>query len=253
MVWPLLDSSRSKKCDTFHCGLEQQWRFFLSQSLFLSYEIQNVHELKFPSCYNIQTHSIYTKVCTTELVFPMPDMVSLEVIICHYSSALVSALSAVIIVTSLAASHCLPLTLSLLQEQHTFRLTLSHSLSLSLRLLNIPVCTRSSWSWDRTYRRLTHKLNLTTAPRSSTRTRTPRAGKLRDHRIPSPLYIVVNIRLRRCLICSCRWPVHLGYGLDDRASISGRDWDSVISTTSRPALEPTQPPIHWIPGSLFPA
>jgi hypothetical protein len=37
-----------------------------------------------------------------------------------------------------------------------------------------------------------------------------------------------------------------GYELDDRGSNPGRGKIFVLSTTSRPALGPTQPPIQWV-------
>jgi hypothetical protein len=46
-----------------------------------------------------------------------------------------------------------------------------------------------------------------------------------------------------------------GYGLDDRGSRSsspGRVKNFLFSTSSRPALGSTQPPIQWVPGALFP-
>jgi hypothetical protein len=39
-----------------------------------------------------------------------------------------------------------------------------------------------------------------------------------------------------------------GYGLDGRSSIPGRGY----SIVSRPALQPTQPPIQWVSGTLSP-
>jgi hypothetical protein len=37
-----------------------------------------------------------------------------------------------------------------------------------------------------------------------------------------------------------------------RSSSSGRVNNFLISTTSTPALGPTQPPIQWVPGALSP-
>jgi hypothetical protein len=44
------------------------------------------------------------------------------------------------------------------------------------------------------------------------------------------------------------------YGLDDRSSIPGRDNDVflVLTTSFRPILGATQPPIKWIPSDLYP-
>jgi hypothetical protein len=39
-----------------------------------------------------------------------------------------------------------------------------------------------------------------------------------------------------------------GYGLDDPESIPGNA--RLLSTTSRPALGPTQTPIQWVPGAI---
>jgi hypothetical protein len=45
--------------------------------------------------------------------------------------------------------------------------------------------------------------------------------------------------------------IALGYGLDDRGFESRQGLGIFISTTvSRPALEPTQPPIQWVPVAL---
>jgi hypothetical protein len=46
-----------------------------------------------------------------------------------------------------------------------------------------------------------------------------------------------------------------GYGLDDRggrSSSPGRVKNFLFSTSSRPALGSTQPPIQWVPGALSP-
>jgi hypothetical protein len=42
------------------------------------------------------------------------------------------------------------------------------------------------------------------------------------------------------------------YGLDDLGSIPGREEMFPFSTSSRPALGPTQPPIQWVPEALSP-
>jgi hypothetical protein len=41
-----------------------------------------------------------------------------------------------------------------------------------------------------------------------------------------------------------------GYRLDGRGPVPGRDKILLFSTTSRPSLGPTQPPIHWVPGAI---
>jgi hypothetical protein len=41
-----------------------------------------------------------------------------------------------------------------------------------------------------------------------------------------------------------------GYGLDDRSSIPGRQEIFPLTSVSRPALGPTQPPAQWVPGVL---
>jgi hypothetical protein len=49
--------------------------------------------------------------------------------------------------------------------------------------------------------------------------------------------------------------VGIGYGLDDRGGRSsglGRDKILVLSTSFRPALWPTQPPIEWLPRAPSP-
>jgi hypothetical protein len=44
-----------------------------------------------------------------------------------------------------------------------------------------------------------------------------------------------------------------GYGLDDRESeLSPGRIKNILVTSSRPVLGPTQPPIQWVPGTLFP-
>jgi hypothetical protein len=42
-----------------------------------------------------------------------------------------------------------------------------------------------------------------------------------------------------------------GYGLDDRGmEVRVPVGQRIFSTSSRPALGPTQPPIQWVPGAL---
>jgi hypothetical protein len=43
-----------------------------------------------------------------------------------------------------------------------------------------------------------------------------------------------------------------GYGLDGRGSILARGKTFLFSVASRPALSPTQHPIQWVPGAIFP-
>jgi hypothetical protein len=43
-----------------------------------------------------------------------------------------------------------------------------------------------------------------------------------------------------------------GYGLDGRGSILSRAKIFLSSVTSRSALGPTQPPIQWVMGALYP-
>jgi hypothetical protein len=43
------------------------------------------------------------------------------------------------------------------------------------------------------------------------------------------------------------------YGLDDRAiGVRFQAGAKDFSSESRPALRPTQPPVQWVPGVLFP-
>jgi hypothetical protein len=43
------------------------------------------------------------------------------------------------------------------------------------------------------------------------------------------------------------------YRLDDRGSIPGRGKGFFpLTSVSRPALRPTQPPVQWVPGVSFP-
>jgi hypothetical protein len=45
-----------------------------------------------------------------------------------------------------------------------------------------------------------------------------------------------------------------GYGLDDRGvGVRVPVGSRIFSTSSRPALGPTQPPIQWVPGALSPS
>jgi hypothetical protein len=47
--------------------------------------------------------------------------------------------------------------------------------------------------------------------------------------------------------------IDTGYGLDDRGvGVRVPVGSRIFSTTSRPALPPTQPPIQWVPGVPFP-
>jgi len=46
--------------------------------------------------------------------------------------------------------------------------------------------------------------------------------------------------------------IALDYGLDDRGSSPGGGMEIFLFTTaSRPALEPTQPPIPWVPAGAL--
>jgi hypothetical protein len=44
----------------------------------------------------------------------------------------------------------------------------------------------------------------------------------------------------------------MGYGLEGRDLIPGRGIIFLFSTTFRPALRPTRPPIQWVKGDLSP-
>jgi hypothetical protein len=53
------------------------------------------------------------------------------------------------------------------------------------------------------------------------------------------------------LQCSWRHDETLGYGLDDRGFESRQRLGIFLfTTTSRPALRSTHPPLHWVPGAL---
>jgi hypothetical protein len=55
-------------------------------------------------------------------------------------------------------------------------------------------------------------------------------------------------------VSKTRYDVGLGYGLDDRGSFryKGSDGIFLFTTSSKPALGLTQPPIQWVPGALTP-
>jgi hypothetical protein len=59
-----------------------------------------------------------------------------------------------------------------------------------------------------------------------------------------------------CLLCHCSRDgsvgMATGYSLGGRGSIPGKGKISLHSTASRLVLGPTQSPIQWIPGVLFP-
>jgi hypothetical protein len=89
-----------------------------------------------------------------------------------------------------------------------------------------------------------------------------RAGREADHLPPSS----VEVFRAWCLVKHRQLPVWseqllhmtfvpcgvaLGYGLDDRGSESRQRLGIFLfTTTSRPALGPTQSPIQWVPGVL---
>jgi hypothetical protein len=43
-----------------------------------------------------------------------------------------------------------------------------------------------------------------------------------------------------------------GDGLDGQGSIPGKGKIFIFSTASKSALGPTQPPLQWVPGAIFP-
>jgi hypothetical protein len=47
--------------------------------------------------------------------------------------------------------------------------------------------------------------------------------------------------------------IKMGYGLDGRGSIPGRDKVFLFFIASRQGMGPTQPPIQWLPGNISPA
>jgi hypothetical protein len=61
----------------------------------------------------------------------------------------------------------------------------------------------------------------------------------------------ISLKCNALLRCRDSWVVRVtGYGLDDRSSVPRKA--GIFYTVSRPALVPTQPPIHWVTGVDFP-
>jgi hypothetical protein len=96
-------------------------------------------------------------------------------------------------------------------------------------------------------------------------------SKIRDRNVPDVLFVSVT---DACLlsngICSLNHSLHLfinlptrsrdssvgvatDYGLDDRrVGVRVPVGSRIFSTSSRPALGPTQPPVQWVLGALSP-
>jgi hypothetical protein len=101
--------------------------------------------------------------------------------------------------------------------------------------------------WGRVSNRVMMKIFQPTREEVTGALRKLRKDKL--HNLHSSLYVTMVITLRSLDSAVC---TATGYGPRGRSSSPGGGRIFLLSMSFRPVLVPTQPPIHWVPGSLFP-